>query len=162
MAVGYVHYGSSTMFVYTKGRGVHVFTLDPTMGEFHLANENLKFPEKSNVYSTNEGNAGSWMSADIDWVNWIKEDDADTSALTSTGFFCRAGFLPIRGTFRSQTASCGFFTSALPWLSSQSSPGVPPPMASNEFSISSRHRPTPTNTAVHRHSERGRVGRTLP
>jgi fructose-1,6-bisphosphatase I len=78
VAAGYVLYGSSTMFVYTTGQGVHAFTLDPSMGEFHLTNENLKFPEKSNVYSTNEGNAGSWMSADINWVNWIKEDDPDT------------------------------------------------------------------------------------
>ncbi len=78
VAAGYVLYGSSTMFVYTTGQGVHAFTLDPTMGEFHLTNEDLKFPEKSNVYSTNEGNAGSWMPADKEWVDWIKEDDPAT------------------------------------------------------------------------------------
>ncbi|MEE8047050.1 MAG: class 1 fructose-bisphosphatase [Dehalococcoidia bacterium] len=77
-AAGYILYGSSTMFVYTTGQGVHAFTLDPTMGEFHLTAEDLKFPEKSNVYSTNEGNAGSWMQPDLDWIAWMKQNDAGT------------------------------------------------------------------------------------
>ena len=77
-AAGYILYGSSTMFVFTTGQGVHAFTLDPTMGEFHLTTADLKFPEKSNVYSTNEGNAGSWAQPDLEWVNWIKQDDPKT------------------------------------------------------------------------------------
>ncbi len=77
-AAGYILYGSSTMFVYTTGKGVHAFTLDPTMGEFHLTTEDLKFPEKSNVYSTNEGNAGSWLKPDLQWVEWIKQNDPET------------------------------------------------------------------------------------
>ena len=77
-AAGYILYGSSTMFVYTTGQGVHAFTLDPTMGEFHLTSENLKFPEKSNIYSTNEGNAATWTRPDREWVNRIKQVDPDT------------------------------------------------------------------------------------
>lgn len=77
-AAGYILYGSSTMFVYTTGQGVHAFTLDPTMGEFHLTAEDLKFPEKSNVYSTNEGNAGSWTQPDLDWIAWMKQNDPET------------------------------------------------------------------------------------
>src|SRR2546425_11149802 len=34
VAAGYVMYGPSTMLVYTAGKGVHAFTLDPTIGEF--------------------------------------------------------------------------------------------------------------------------------
>ena len=75
VAAGYILYGSSTMFVYTTGNGVHAFTLDPTMGEFHLTTADLKFPQKSNVYSTNEGNAGTWLKPDLAWVNWIKQVD---------------------------------------------------------------------------------------
>jgi len=37
VAAGYVIYGTSTMFVYTTGNGVHGFTLDPTVGEFLLS-----------------------------------------------------------------------------------------------------------------------------
>ena len=77
-AAGYILYGSSTMFVYTTGNGVHAFTLDPTMGEFHLTTEDLKFPDKSNVYSTNEGNAGTWLEPDQHWVGWLKQNDPAT------------------------------------------------------------------------------------
>ncbi len=77
-AAGYILYGSSTMFVYTTGNGVHAFTLDPTMGEFHLTTEDLKFPDKSNVYSTNEGNAGTWLEHDQHWVEWLKQNDPAT------------------------------------------------------------------------------------
>ena len=79
VAAGYILYGSSTMFVYTTGHGVHAFTLDPTMGEFHLTTADLKFPnKKSNVYSTNEGNAGTWLEPDLAWVNWIKQIDPES------------------------------------------------------------------------------------
>ena len=36
VAAGYVIYGSSTMLVYTTGKGVNGFTLDPSIGEFCL------------------------------------------------------------------------------------------------------------------------------
>ena len=77
-AAGYILYGSSTMFVYTTGNGVHAFTLDPTMGEFHLTTEDLKFPDKSNVYSTNEGNSETWLEPDQRWVEWLKQNDPAT------------------------------------------------------------------------------------
>jgi len=77
-AAGYILYGSSTMFVYTTGNGVHAFTLDPTMGEFHLTTEDLKFPKESNIYSANEGNAGTWLEPDLQWLRWLKENDPDT------------------------------------------------------------------------------------
>ena len=60
VAAGYVIYGSSTMFVYTAGMGVHGFTLDPSCGEFLLSHENIRMPERAEVYSVNEGNAGGW------------------------------------------------------------------------------------------------------
>ena len=87
VAAGYILYGSSTMFVYTTGKGVHAFTLDPTMGEFHLTTENLTFPDKSNVYSTNEGNAGSWLEPDLHWVQWIKQRDPGSGRPYSARYF---------------------------------------------------------------------------
>ncbi|MGD2176533.1 MAG: class 1 fructose-bisphosphatase [Anaerolineae bacterium] len=53
VAAGYIIYGSSTMMVYTTGRGVHGFTLDPTLGEFLLSHPNLHIPDKPKYYSTN-------------------------------------------------------------------------------------------------------------
>src|SRR6266446_1932666 len=44
VAAGYVVYGSSTVMAYTSGNGVHMFTLDPSIGAFVLAQENVRMP----------------------------------------------------------------------------------------------------------------------
>jgi len=54
LAAGYVVYGSSTMFVYSVGNGVHGFTLDPTLGEYVLSHPSMRMPERGNYYSVNE------------------------------------------------------------------------------------------------------------
>ena len=56
VAAGYIIYGSSTMLVYTVGRGVNGFTLDPSLGEFCLSHPNIKTPASGKIYSINEGN----------------------------------------------------------------------------------------------------------
>ncbi len=53
VAAGYVVYGSSTMLVYTTGKGVNGFTLDPSIGEFCLSHPNMRLPEQGNIYSVN-------------------------------------------------------------------------------------------------------------
>jgi fructose-1,6-bisphosphatase I len=50
VAAGYVIYGSSCMLVYTTGKGVNGFTLDPSIGEFCLSHPNMETPEKGKVY----------------------------------------------------------------------------------------------------------------
>lgn len=56
VAAGYIVYGSSTMLVYTTGKGVNGFTLDPSIGEFCLSHPDLKIPKDGYIYSINEGN----------------------------------------------------------------------------------------------------------
>jgi len=56
IAAGYVIYGSSTMMVYSTGRGVNGFTLDPSIGEFCLSHPDIKTPDFGTIYSVNEGN----------------------------------------------------------------------------------------------------------
>ena len=72
-AAGYVIYGSSTMLAYTTGAGVHLFTLDPGIGEFILTDADLKTGD-AKVYSTNEGNSPRWNDADKEWVADLKSD----------------------------------------------------------------------------------------
>lgn len=57
VAAGYALYGSATMLVLAlgKGKGVHGFMYDPSLGEFILTDPNMKIPEKGNIYSINEG-----------------------------------------------------------------------------------------------------------
>ena len=60
-AAGYVHYGPSTMFVFTSGSGVNGFTLDPSIDEFVLSHPDLKMPSPgTNVYSVNEAYMRKW------------------------------------------------------------------------------------------------------
>ena len=54
VVAGYIHYGSSTMLVYTTGSGVNGFTLDPAVGEFFLSHPQMAFPETGAVYSIND------------------------------------------------------------------------------------------------------------
>jgi fructose-1,6-bisphosphatase I len=56
VASGYIVYGSSTMLVYTTGRGVNGFTFDPGIGSFYLSHPNLTIPRRGKIYSINEGN----------------------------------------------------------------------------------------------------------
>ncbi|MCB9707592.1 MAG: class 1 fructose-bisphosphatase [Myxococcales bacterium] len=72
VAAGYIIYGSSTMFVYTTGEGVHGFTLDPSVGEFFLSHENIRMPQRGSVYSINEGNYEEWSPNVQAWVRWLK------------------------------------------------------------------------------------------
>lgn len=55
VAAGYVLYGTSTILVYTTGRGVNGFTLDPSIGEFCLSHRNMRIPESGQFYSVNQG-----------------------------------------------------------------------------------------------------------
>jgi len=52
LAAGYIVYGSSTMFVYTTGNGVHGFTLDPEVGEYLLSHPDIRIPDQCNAQST--------------------------------------------------------------------------------------------------------------
>ena len=72
IAAGYILYGSSTMLVYTTGRGVHSFTLDPSLGEFLLSNEALTCPEEGKIYSINEGNYHQFGQEIKDYIEECK------------------------------------------------------------------------------------------
>jgi fructose-1,6-bisphosphatase I len=63
VAAGYVVYGSSTVFVYTAGRGVFGFTLDPSVGAYVLSFENMQMPPQGQYYSVNEANADAFPPA---------------------------------------------------------------------------------------------------
>lgn len=53
VAAGYVLYGSSTVLVFSVGKGVHEFTLDPETGEFILTNENITMPKSTGYIAYN-------------------------------------------------------------------------------------------------------------
>jgi len=75
VAAGYVVYGSSTMLVYSTGKGVNGFTLDPSIGEFCLSHPNITTPENGKIYSINEGNAAEFPDGVAKYLSWVKEND---------------------------------------------------------------------------------------
>ncbi|BAZ13457.1 fructose-1,6-bisphosphatase [Calothrix sp. NIES-4071] len=79
IAAGYILYGPSTMLVYTIGRGVHSFTLDPSLGEFILTEENIKIPDQGSVYSVNEGNFWQWDESIREYVRYVHRTEGYTA-----------------------------------------------------------------------------------
>ncbi len=74
VAAGYVIYGSSTVLAYTAGAGVHMFTLDPSIGAYLLAEENVKMPEAGGIYSVNEAYEKNFPESIRRYLKWAKEE----------------------------------------------------------------------------------------
>lgn len=71
LAAGYILYGPTTVLVYSIGHGVHAFTLDPSLGEFILASENIRVPDHGPNYSVNEGNFWQWEDSIRDYIRYV-------------------------------------------------------------------------------------------
>ncbi len=78
VAAGYVIYGSSTMLVYTTGKGVNGFTLDPSIGEFCLSHPDMKIPRNGKIYSINEGNYAHFPDGVKKFIKFCQEEDDAT------------------------------------------------------------------------------------
>jgi len=78
VAAGYLLYGASTMLVYTIGQGVHGFTLEPGIGEYLLSHEQIRIPDRGNIYGVNEGNYHKWPEGTKKYVDYLKMKDSAT------------------------------------------------------------------------------------
>ena len=78
VAAGYVLYGTSTMMVYSRGHGVHAFTLDPAVGEFLLTWSDLSFPDQAAYYSLNLASVPQWEAGMRRFVDWLHRPDTPT------------------------------------------------------------------------------------
>jgi len=79
VCAGYAMYGSSTQLVYTSGKGVDVFTFDPTIGEFLLTYEKIRIPSRGKIYSVNSGNAYKWQQGVRAYVTHLLQPSDDGS-----------------------------------------------------------------------------------
>jgi fructose-1,6-bisphosphatase I len=75
VAAGYFLFGPAVLLVYTCGDGVHLFTLDPAIGEFLLTRRDVRMPERGRGYAVNEGRAHSWAPGVRAFVEYLKEPD---------------------------------------------------------------------------------------
>jgi fructose-1,6-bisphosphatase I len=78
VAAGYVIYGSSTMLVYTTGKGVNGFTLDPSIGEFCLSHPDLRIPDDGVIYSINEGYYSHFPDGVKKYIKYCQVEDTKT------------------------------------------------------------------------------------
>ncbi len=78
VAAGYVIYGSSTMLVYTTGKGVNGFTLDPSIGEFCLSHPDMKIPKDGVIYSINEGYYVHFPDGVKKYIKYCQVEDEKT------------------------------------------------------------------------------------
>ena len=61
VGAGYIMYGTSILFVYSVGDGVHSFVLDEAIGEFVLDHEEIRMPAQGKIISANFGNRSRWI-----------------------------------------------------------------------------------------------------
>src|SRR5882757_3396151 len=79
VAAGYVIYGTSTMLVYTTGKGVNGFTLDPSIGEFCLSHPNMQIPKTGIIYSINEGYYVHFPQGVKSYIKYCQVEDEATN-----------------------------------------------------------------------------------
>jgi fructose-1,6-bisphosphatase I len=81
VASGYLAYGSSTMFVYTTGHGVHGFTLDPSVGEFLLSHPYIKTPAPK-YFSVNLGYQMYWSKGVQRYTQYLQGHEGGIKGLS--------------------------------------------------------------------------------
>src|SRR3954466_2298105 len=86
VAAGYVIYGSSCMLVYTTGKGVNGFTLDPSICEFCLWPPDMQTPKEGKVSSINEGNYLHFPDGVKKYIKYCQEEDKATNRRYSSRY----------------------------------------------------------------------------
>lgn len=81
VAAGYLIYSTSTMLVYTTGRGVHGFTLDPSIGEFLLSHPSIRIPDAPDYYSVDQGYEMYWSDGVRRFTRYLQGHDGGPQGL---------------------------------------------------------------------------------
>jgi fructose-1,6-bisphosphatase I len=86
VAAGYILFGPATILVYTCGDGVHLFTLDSSLGEFLLTREMVRMPARGRGFAVNEGHVSGWAPGVRAFTEYLKEKDPETGRPYSTRY----------------------------------------------------------------------------
>ena len=159
VAAGYLLFGSSMMFVYCTGHGVHGFTLDPSVGEFILSHENIRIPRTGTIYSTNEGNFDRWTPNMQRYMRCSRRRTRRRGARPARATSARSwptctaqcftgGSTAIRGTARTRTGSSVSCTRTTLSRSSSRTLAVRLQTGGGAYWTSSRHRFTSVSPCI--------------
>ncbi|MFT7121844.1 MAG: fructose-1,6-bisphosphatase I [Neolewinella sp.] len=77
VAAGYIAYGTSTMMVYTTGKGVNGFTLNPAIGTYYLSHPDMKIPETGSTYSVNEGGYVHFPTGVKKYIKYCQQEEGN-------------------------------------------------------------------------------------
>jgi len=80
VAAGYILYGTSTVLVYTCGCGVDCFTLDTSLGEFLLAQADIRCPSEGKYYSANLSYVQDWQPQIQRFIQHLNSQEAGKKA----------------------------------------------------------------------------------
>jgi fructose-1,6-bisphosphatase I len=86
VSAGYILFGPATVLVYSCGDGVHLFTLDPSLGEFLLTRETVRMPARGRGFAVNEGRSSGWTPEIRAFTEYLKEKDPETGRPYSTRY----------------------------------------------------------------------------
>ena len=78
-AAGYVVYGSSTIFIFSTGKGVNGFTLHTPDNEFYLSHPDITIPELGKIYSVNQGNIQKFDDGVKNFLAYCSQVDKESS-----------------------------------------------------------------------------------
>ena len=85
VAAGYINYSVSTQLVFSTGTGTHVFTLNPSDGQYYLVHENVIFPKDGKIYSINEVNLDDFNDSLKRYAQHCKDKRGDDGKRLYTG-----------------------------------------------------------------------------
>jgi fructose-1,6-bisphosphatase I len=86
VAAGYIMYGPCTVMVYSSGAGVNLYTLDSSIGEFLITQEDIRIPERGLTYSCNEASFQEWPEFLRRYVEHLRKRDPKTDRYYSARF----------------------------------------------------------------------------
>ncbi len=72
IAAMYILYGPLTTLVYSTGKGVHEFVLNP-QGEFVLSQDNIMLKEKGKIYSPG-GKKSDWTAQHKEYIDYLESE----------------------------------------------------------------------------------------
>lgn len=79
ICAGYVIYGSSTILIFSVGKGMHGFTMNTSDSEFYLSHPNITVPAKGKIYSINQGNFSKFCDGVKGFIEHCAENDKASS-----------------------------------------------------------------------------------
>jgi fructose-1,6-bisphosphatase I len=79
VAAGYALYGSSTILVFSTGKGTHMFSLNADNNQYFRSHTDVMIPSNGKIYSLNQGNLSKFESVAQQFVAWCVSHDKETS-----------------------------------------------------------------------------------